>query len=79
MKKPLTNLLAVSMIFGTMMSTTTDGKVEEVPYEKPKGYDHKVRTEEEKARKKEHKKKLKARRNAKKGIYEHKIKYKKGK
>ena len=39
------------------------------------GYEHKVRTEEEKTRKKKHKKKLKARRNAKKGVYANKIKY----
>jgi len=74
--KPLTNLLAVSMMFGSMMSVTTDGKITETPYERPHGFEHRIRTEEEKERKKAHKKKLKARRNAKKGIHENKIKYK---
>ena len=76
MKKALTNLLALSLIFGTTMSVTTDGKITETPYERPHGFEHRIRTEEEKERKKAHKKKLKARRNAKRGIYEHKIKYK---
>ena len=76
MEKHLSNLVALSLIFGTMMTTNTDGKIIETPYERPRGREHKIRTEEEKERKKAHKKKLKARMNAKYGIYEHKIKYK---
>lgn len=76
MKKALTNLHALSLMFGTTMSVTTDEKITETPYERPHGYEHRIRTEEEKIIKKAHKKKLKARRNAKRGIHENKIKYK---
>ena len=40
-----------------------------------KGYDHTPKSEEEKLAHKEHQKKLKAKRNAKKGIHAHKITY----
>ena len=47
--------------------------------ERPQGRNHKVKSEEEKQQHKEHQIKIKARRNAKKGIYTHKITYKKNK
>lgn len=67
--------LAVTSIFGSALLNDRKGHTKEIPYERPKGHEHKVRTEIEKIYKKSHKKSLKQRRNARKGIYEHKIKY----
>lgn len=78
-KKTLATTLAIASIFGSIMTSDGKGHIEETPYERPKGVEHRVRSKEEKALKKAHKKKVKAKRNAKKGIYENKIVYKKGK
>jgi len=43
--------------------------------ERPHGINHKVKTEEEKKNHKAHQKKIKAKRNAKKGVYANKIKH----
>ena len=43
--------------------------------ERPQGREHQVKTEEEKKQHKQHQLKIKARRNAKKGIYTRKISY----
>lgn len=73
-------LVAMSLMFGTPF-VEEKGKVhalDDKHIKRPKVHEPKVRTEEEKAIKKAHKKSIKARRNAKKGIYETKITYKKG-
>jgi len=72
-KKILLSTLATTLIMGTMMST--DPMVKKEVYPRPIGKDHRVNTEEEKANHKAHQKKIKLRRNAKKGIYENKIVY----
>ena len=43
--------------------------------ERPQGRNHKVKTEEEKKQHKQHQLKIKARRNAKKGVHANKIKH----
>lgn len=55
--------LAISSVFGSLTIGKGNGDIKEIPYERPKGFEHRVRSEEEKIRKKEHKAKIKARRN----------------
>ena len=76
MNKSFLNPIALSLIFGMTLSELSTGKKDKNhKYERPKGYNHSHKSEEEKISHKLHQKKIKARRQAKKGIYDKKIKY----
>lgn len=80
-RKLLSSAIAMSLIFG-MSGYSLNGaepKHKEPIEPRPIGYTHPPKTEEQKRLHKEHQKKIKAKRKAKKGIYEHKIVYKKAK
>lgn len=63
----------------TQYELSTGRKDKEHKYERPKGKEHRHKSEEEKITHKLHQKKIKARRKAKKGIYDNKFKYPKKK
>ena len=79
MSNLMKNLVAMSLVMGMAMVQDTKGvhPSEDKHIERPKGKEHRVRSEEEKASKKAHKKSIKARRNARNGVYKTKITYKK--
>lgn len=81
LKNALMPLLLGSMILGMDMPYVNEKGDEDVVKAKPlvRGYEHTGKTEEEIQLHKKHQKKIKAKRKAKKGIYEHKIIYKKAK
>lgn len=80
MKNAVAKALLTNIMIGAM---TMDGnpyagdlKVRPTSSEpRPKGYEPKGKTQDELARRKEHRKVLKARKNARKGVYANKIKY----
>ena len=75
-KKLLSSAIALSLIFGmTNYELSTGKKDKSHNYERPKGYEHSHKSEEKKLSHKLHQKKIKARRKAKKGIYDNKFKY----
>ena len=77
----LSSTIAMSLIFG-MTSYKMGGRMpenKEPSKPRPQGYEHKGKSPEKLEARKQRRKKFKAKRNAKKGIYEHKIVYKKKK
>lgn len=74
-KRLLSSLVAMSLIWGTYGDRRVP-KQEQKLYERPKGKEPVGKTKEQRLAHNLHEKKIKARRNAKKGIYEHKISYK---
>lgn len=75
-RKLLSHAIALSLIFGMSQYALNSGRRStDEEYIRPKGYEHRHKTEDEKNNHKLHQKKIKARRKAKKGIYDNKIKY----
>lgn len=58
----MNDLFAMTAIMGMGGGNYTNDTIQKEPEPKREGYDHRVRSEEEKQRKKEHKAKLKERR-----------------
>ena len=74
-RKLLSNTIALSLIMGLTHYQLDSGKNVKPKFERPKGYDHRIKTDDEKKNHKLHQKKIKLKRNRRKGIYETKIKY----
>ena len=74
-KKLLSSAIALSLVMGLTSYQLQSGRKEKPNFDRPKGYEHRHKSEEEKQLHKAHQKKIKAKRNAKRGIYEVKIKY----
>jgi hypothetical protein len=81
MKNAMAKALLPSMMLGAMAMGGNnpyagDLRVRPTSSEpRPKGYEPKGKTQDELAKRKEHRKVLKARKNARKGVYANKIKY----
>ena len=76
-KRILTKVLMPLMLASALIPNDDKHIPREESEPRPRGYTKPPKTEEKKRLHKEHQKKIKTRRKVKKGIYEHKIVYKK--